>query len=270
MNSLRQSVRLNLNRINRLDLQEQELMELSDDDFSDEESFQFAPRIDHFISQCSQIGYDEDRTFERMIRFDMKQFAELYSIVEFDMQPGRGRSPQLVPMDQFYGTLNFCRSAPDYFDLGRDLGVKESTVKNLVWNVIEKCTPNELMPVWSMTESRSQGFTYHYFPESLLSGDCRVQMRLRPTYDQKAYYSGKHKFHCLKSFSCHYPNGTCPLLSDDFPGATYDGTLGLKYVPQVKELLAKTAFEVRGEDSGENSENFPIKPCGLCWPILHF
>lgn len=63
------------------------------------------------------------------------------------------------------------------------------------------------------------------WPALLGSLDATVQPINRPKVDQKNYYSGKHKMHCIETQALASPNGFLIHFTLSIPGSNHDFAL---------------------------------------------
>ncbi|ETV77362.1 hypothetical protein H257_08798 [Aphanomyces astaci] len=127
------------------------------------------------------------------------------------------------------------------------------------------CTSTSLKPI-SMTNQVQHGHTFNNFPSALYCTDVKFQPSYHPTgrFDEaKHYFSGKHKLYGLKlEYSVAYP---CVAVnrSEHSPGSVADVTMFMHRRHVHKDMLRKSASEIKEVDHDEGAEEYPDS-----WSIL--
>lgn len=134
--------------------------------------------------------------FQRRFGVKRKTFQQMVKAVKSQLgtQIKRGKKAKLCVEEQILVTLEYWREYRTYFHIGTSWGVSESTVCRIVHRI-----ENQLM---RSGKFRLQG------KKSLVRGFSRPKIAVmdvtetpieRPKRKQRQYYSGKKKYHTLKS-----------------------------------------------------------------------
>lgn len=136
------------------------------------------------------------RDFQRRFGVKRQTFHKMVQAVkcQLDCKVKRGKKPKLCIEEQILVTLEYWREYRTYFHIGTSWGVSESTVCRIVHRI-----ENQLM---ASRKFRLQG------KKALIRGFSRPQITVmdvtetpieRPKRKQRKYYSGKKKYHTLKT-----------------------------------------------------------------------
>jgi hypothetical protein len=139
---------------------------------------------------------------------------------------GRGRRRELETIDQLYVLLLYLTSGLTFKLLSRELAVPESLVFRTVdralgtlHDPIEKAMPKNLGECPEPTRRFTE------FPQAFGIVDASPVYIRRPGKNQKKYYSGKYKRHCVKIQAFVNADGRCLHLSQVSKGAGHDKRL---------------------------------------------
>lgn len=156
-----------------------------------------------------------------LCNFTCDEFINIYSLVSTKLEEAHrgGRQSYYSPQTIFLITLCFLKTAMQYTSIY--FGI-------LIDKTIDACAPiltNHAIRWISMAENIQKNALFRFFPSCICAVDGSVQRIPRPTTDQKSYYSGKHKFHCLKMQVAVGPQGLAVDIQGPFKGSVNDFTI---------------------------------------------
>jgi hypothetical protein len=179
----------------------------------------------HVESVVSEHG---ERAIKTIIRFTYHELRELNDWFgpHLIRRSGRGSRNSLETVDQLYVLLLYLTSGMTFTRLARELEVPESRIFGTVNSALEKlqapiqaAMPNTLADCPEATRSFAE------FPETFGIVDPSPIFIEKPTKNQKKYYSGKFKNHCVKIQTFVNADGRCLHLSEASKGAAHDKSL---------------------------------------------
>ena len=159
--------------------------------------------------------------FKRYCGLHQETFKEMVKIVKAEkvFQKKSGRPSKLCVEDQILMTLSYLREYPTFFHLGIKWGINESNAYRIVIRT-EKALINsglfKLPGKKNLYQSQNEIET--------VAVDVSEHEIERPKKKQKKYYSGKQKYHTIKSQVLAKKNGEiiCTAFSK---GKTHDFSL---------------------------------------------
>lgn len=173
------------------------------------------------------IEAGDDATMHTLSNFTCLEFERLFNVVSFQLRAFHegGRISQFSTATQFLITLSYLKSAMLFHDLTENFGVSVSYLSSLISEKVRICAP--ILERWairwiSYQEDVAKHTLFSYFPNCVCAVDASVQEIPRPRSDQKKYYSGKHRYHCLKMQVAVAPNGLAISVNGPYPGSYHD------------------------------------------------
>ena len=160
--------------------------------------------------------------------FTHSEFTTLYETISPLILP-RGRGRKDMPIrDGLALFLAWATSGMTYNEISIHFGVSRSTLFRTVESVIRR-TKNALVQTYipSTIDDATADGAFVNFPDAFGAVDATVIEISRP-YDsenQKKYYCGKHKFHCVKFQCLINPDGQAVHISQVVEGKQHDKKL---------------------------------------------
>jgi hypothetical protein len=183
--------------------------------------------------------------FKRYCGVHQETFKEMVKIVKAEkiFQKKSGRPSKLCPEDQILMTLSYLREYLTFFHLGIKWGIDESNVYRIVIRTEKALMKSGLfnLPGKKVLYSKSQ-----IQEIETVAVDVSEHEIERPQKKQKKYYSGKQKYHTIKSqVLANTKNGEiiCTAFSK---GKTHDFSLLKKSkigMNKKLELLADKGYQ---------------------------
>jgi hypothetical protein len=208
---------------------------LPDQDQTDEEARHPTFEFDAFIAEFGDAG------LQAITRFRVEEFYEIYDVVSVSLEVhGMGRRG-MDSKSKLFVLLAWLTSGLTYLRLGLELGIAKTIVSEVVHttaNAIKEAIIAAFLPRHNTDPQANCDLAFPDFPDAYAAVDASVVAIWKPLVDQKLYYSGKHKFHCVKVQALVRPNGLCVHISDVFKGSIHDKRLF--DVSQVIDFLTET------------------------------
>eukprot|EP00768_Dysnectes_brevis_P007349 gnl/Dysnectes_brevis/6173_a9354_371.p1 GENE.gnl/Dysnectes_brevis/6173_a9354_371~~gnl/Dysnectes_brevis/6173_a9354_371.p1 ORF type:complete len:322 (-),score=-19.62 gnl/Dysnectes_brevis/6173_a9354_371:72-1037(-) len=149
--------------------------------------------------------------------------------------------------------LSFFSTGLPYKRLSTQIQVPHSTISTIVTRVINGLQDWSKLQIHFIPHDQ-QAAAMAPFQNARAIADCTVIPIERPHFksskskgkktftlqhcdDQAAFYSGKHKFHCVKVDAIHSMNGRCMKLSDVVAGAMHDKKLHETHQKAISDYL---------------------------------
>lgn len=164
-----------------------------------------------------------------LTNFSISQFNELYEGIQQIVEHRIHSDSMVSPKTRFLMTLVYCKFDEPWRKFSLNFGINFSYAQKIVLNFI-KSTKDSLVKNyinWISVSERITKFNLHIddFPTLVGSLDATVQRISRPGQNQKAYYSGKHKYHCVKTQAFVSPTGFLIHFSKTVEGKIHDFNL---------------------------------------------
>lgn len=161
-----------------------------------------------------------------LTNFTVKEFEDLYKIVEEAISKRVHKDSMISPKTRFLLSLCYCKFNEKFEMIGFYFGINPSYAERLIHSTISKVS-NELVKEfvrWLSVSDRITDFHVYNedFPTLLGSVDATAQLISRLKKKQKAYYSGKHKIHCIKTQAFVSPVGLLIHYTKCMEGAMHD------------------------------------------------
>lgn len=209
--------------------------EEEDDDFED-------PKTTKIIAE-EIIESQDDYTMKLLTNFTVQEFNDLYDIVGHVISRGLHKDSYVTSRSRFLITLCFCKYNEKWKKLGFYFGINFSYAQRIVIQIIAKTQQllSSRFIKWIGVMSRITDFNIYNqdWPTLLGSLDATVQMIKRPSDAdvQKTFYSGKHKFCCMKTQAFVSPTGLLIHCSKPVEGSIHD--FKLFCMSNLDELIFK-------------------------------
>ena len=180
------------------------------------------------ITAESIIESDDNDKMKLLTNFTVTEFNHLYSIVDTALRDRCHTNAVVSPKTKFLITLTWCRFNETYKPLAMKFGLKYTYAREISIKTMRICQPilESVFVKWISVSTRLsaniQIIDYQYL---LGSVDATVQKIYRPSINQRAFYSGKHKMHCMKTQALVSPTGQLMHHSHCIPGAQHDMSL---------------------------------------------
>ena len=201
----------------------------------------------------------KDNEMKLFTNFTVNEFVQLYDVVKDVMSKRTHKDAKVSPQTRFLITLCYCKFNQTIGPMANRFGLHYTYTRQIFIDTIKIAGPvlQENFIRWiSVSERLSAQVRDPNFPLLIGSVDATVQKILKPK-DQKPYYSGKHKFHCMKTQALVNPQGYLISCSDSVPGAKHDFQLfqdsRLSYALNQENNRVTTAMGANAEllaDSG--------------------
>ena len=173
------------------------------------------------------IDQQEDEAMQILTNFNCQQFSELFRQVEPFMLAchSGGRKSKISIKTMFMITICFCKHAMSWRLLQGQFGLDSSYIERIVITTIATChmVLFNIHVKWYMHEENERDLTlFENFPNAICAIDASVQEISRPRQNQKQWYSGKHKKHCIKVQAAVGPKGLLMDVRGPVPGSIHD------------------------------------------------
>ncbi|MEG4508542.1 IS5 family transposase [Microcoleus sp. F6_B4] len=182
--------------------------------------------------------------FKRYCGVHQETFKEMVKIVEAEkiFQRKSGRPSKLCPEDQILMTLSYLREYPTFFHLGIKWGINESNAYRIVIR-----TEKALIKSGLFNLPGKNFFCRGDIPEmETVAVDVSEHEIERPKKKQKKYYSGKQKYHTIKSQVLANTKSTEIICTAFSNGKTHDFNLFKKSkigMNEKLEILADKGYQ---------------------------
>ncbi|MEG4348173.1 IS5 family transposase [Microcoleus sp. LAD1_D3] len=190
-----------------------------------------------------QLQKSTAKDFKRYCGVHQETFKEMVKIVKAEkiFQKKSGRPSKLCPEDQILMTLSYFREYPSFFHLGIKWGIDESNAYRIVIRT-EKALINS-----GLFNLPGKKILYQSNKEiETVALDVSEHEIERPQKKQKKYYSGKQKYHTIKS-QVLANQKTAEIICTAFSnGKTHDFSLFKKSkigMNQEVELLGDKGYQ---------------------------
>ena len=195
--------------------------------------------------------------FKRYCGLHQETFKEMVKIVKAEkvFQKKSGRPSKLCVEDQILMTLSYLREYPTFFHLGIKWGINESNAYRIVIRT-EKALINS-----GLFNLPGKKILYQSQNEiETVAVDVSEHEIERPQKKQKKYYSGKQKYHTIKSQVLANTKSTEIICTAFSNGKTHDFNLFKKSkmgMNKELELLGDKGYQ--GIKKIHNNSRTPIK-----------
>lgn len=195
--------------------------------------------------------------FKRYCGLHQETFKEMVKIVKAEkkFQKKSGRPSKLCVEDQILMTLSYLREYPTFFHLGIKWGINESNAYRIVIRT-EKALINS-----GLFNLPGKKILYQSQNEiETVAVDVSEHEIERPQKKQKKYYSGKQKYHTIKSQVLANTKSTEIICTAFSNGKTHDFSLFKKSkigMNKELELLGDKGYQ--GIKIIHNNSRTPIK-----------
>ena len=192
------------------------------------------------ITAESLIDNNENDKMKLLTNFTIPEFNYLYSIVGATLSERSHTQAVVSTKTKLLITLTWCRFNETYAPLAMKFGLKYTYARQVAITTMMICQPilESVFVKWISVSSRLgtnlQIVDYQYL---LGSVDATVQRIYRPKDNQRSFYSGKHKMHCMKTQALVSPTGQLIHHSHCIPGAQHD--MSLFRESGVKEMILR-------------------------------
>ena len=174
------------------------------------------------------------KDFKRYCGVHQETFKEMVKIVKAEkiLQKKSGRPSKLCVEDQILMTLSYLREYPSFFHLGIKWGINESNADRIVIRT-EKALINS-----GLFNLPGKKILYQSQKEiETVAVDVSEHEIERPQKKQKKYYSGKQKYHTIKSQVLANTKSTEIICTAFSNGKTHDFSLFKKSKLGMNEEL---------------------------------
>ena len=173
------------------------------------------------------IASGNDDQMHVFTNFSCDEFRTLWNLVGSIVigSCSGGRHSKLSPSTWLLVVLYWCKHAPTWRQLGSSLGYSEQHIARKVLSLMHVVAPMVFCKFvrWiSMDELVLNHQQFENFPNCLGAVDASVQRIHRPENDQRRWYSGKHKCHCIKVQAMVSPSGLLVDLTGPVCGSVHD------------------------------------------------
>ena len=186
------------------------------------------------------IAERKEDTVKLFTNFTIEQFEHIYSLVSEALAEGTHKDAMVTPKTKLLLTLLWCRFNETYKPMANRFGIKYTYMRGIVIQTIQRIHPvlEKIFIKWTSVSSRlGANIVVNDFQFLLGSIDATVQRVYRRSVNQKKYYSGKHKMHCMKTQAIVSPTGLLMHHSHCVPGAQHD--MSLFKESGLKDLIEK-------------------------------
>ena len=112
-----------------------------------------------------------------------------------------GRKSRITIKTMFLITVCFCKHAMSFKLLEIQFGLDDSYIERIVMSTISLCHVilyNFTVRWFTQEENERDQTLFDNFPNAMCAIDASVQEISQPEQNQRIWYSGKHKKHCIK------------------------------------------------------------------------
>jgi len=214
MSIIDQFQQISIERQDQISLDNQEIEE----DHIEKVNFSF----DDFITK------NGEQNLHHVIGFDINDFNALYKFLKPQIiQIGRGRR-SIGEKEKLFLFLTWASTGLSFSKLSTMLNIPKTKIYRsviFITNRIRGKLISKFLPV-SGEEARGypQNRKFLNFPNAIGAVDSSIIKIRRPenNEEQKKFYSGKHKKHCIKFQCIVNPDGICIHYSGIYPGKKHD------------------------------------------------
>ena len=187
------------------------------------------PRHDPLIITAENIiANNDNNSMKTLTNFTTQEFVHVYGMVEQVIKEGMHSDSLLTPQTRFLLTLTWCKYNETYKPMAMKFGIQYTYARSVVHSTIIRAQPvlEKIFIKWTSVPARlAANIRVEDFQFLLGSVDATVQRVYRPSKNQRDYYSGKHKMHCIKTQAIVSPSGLLMHHSHSVPGAQHDMSL---------------------------------------------
>ena len=186
------------------------------------------------------INEGDEATMKLFTNFTIAEFQNIFNLVSSDLKKGVHKDAVVSPMTRLLLALVWCRFNETYKPMANRFGIKYTYMRSIVIQTITRLHPvlETIFIKWTSVPSRiAANINVPDFQFLIGSVDATVQKIYRSKADQKRYYSGKHKMHCMKTQAIVSPVGLLMHHSHCVPGTQHD--MSLFRESGLKDLLIK-------------------------------
>ena len=186
------------------------------------------------------IANNDNNSMRTLTNFTTQEFVHVYAMIDNILKEGMHSDSLLTPQTRFLLTLTWCKFNETYKPMAMKFGIKYTYARAIVHSTIKRTQPvlEQIFIKWTSVPARlAANVQVADFQFLLGSVDATVQKVYKPTRNQRDYYSGKHKMHCIKTQAIVSPSGLLMHHSHCVPGAQHD--MSLFRDSGLKDLIAK-------------------------------
>lgn len=219
--------------------------ERNDDDDDNQQNVR-RPKI------CAEdiISRNADNEMKMLTNFTVSEFEELFNEVDEIIRERVHADSLLTPKTKFLLALVWCKHNEVWRMQAKNFGINYSYARQTVYQIFARTHSvlEKKYIKWISVVERATTYQMPIpdWPTLLGSIDATVQRISRPSNRQSAFYSGKHKFHCLKIQAIVSPTGQLMHFTDCVEGSKHDFALfkesGLKELIEVENAKCNQLF----------------------------
>jgi hypothetical protein len=164
----------------------------------------------------------------------MQKSAEIFTF------KGRGKRTKISPNDIMILVLNYVRRYQRIEAMAAYYGLKASTLGKVLTKAIAVASPYWTKVFVSLPSTHDELPIEPSFTETSYIVDATVQEINTPTCsfnDRKKWFSGKHRYYCLKSQIITDMKGAALHIHTSIPGATHDLEVFRKTLPDLELIM---------------------------------
>eukprot|EP01156_Anaeramoeba_ignava_P018017 Anaeramoba_ignava/a90613_22.p1 GENE.a90613_22~~a90613_22.p1 ORF type:complete len:326 (-),score=64.94 a90613_22:312-1289(-) len=198
-------------------------------DLIQEQSDSDDDQFEGYISYENLDEYSDDNRMKILTNFDLTELQQLFYLVAeaFQVQGRGARRTTLSDETTLLMTLVWLKHYPSWNRLGSDFGISQTWARDLVTDTLQRIEPilvQDQIRWIGKAEQEAQGSSFAEFPNVLGIVDVTCQRCQRPKdrFEQKKYFSGKHKCHVIKSQTINSCSGLCMSFFTGVEGSIHD------------------------------------------------
>ena len=205
----------------------------NNDDIENEEKHKILISADEIIDQ------DDEDKMHLLTNFTIEEFEELFNTIAPILETRVHKDALISPRSKLLLTLCWCKHGETFQLLSSNFGLKLTYTHDVIINVIQRAGKvlSQKYIKWISVNQRITDFNMRLLDWPMLLGsvDATIQKINRPTVNQKEYFSGKHKTHCVKVQGFVSPTGLLIHYTNSVPGSVHD--FNLFKTSGLKELI---------------------------------
>lgn len=163
------------------------------------------------ISADEIIDQDDEDKMHLLTNFTIEEFEELFNTIAPILETRVHKDALISPRSKLLLTLCWCKHGETFQLLSSNFGLKLTYTHDVIINVIQRAGKvlSQKYIKWISVNQRITDFNMRLLDWPMLLGsvDATIQKINRPTVNQKEYFSGKHKTHCVKVQGFVSPTG---------------------------------------------------------------
>ena len=164
---------------------------------------------------------NDQNTMKLLTNFSINQFLQLFKIAEDILTYRVHQDSMISPKTRLLLALCYCKHNEKWGMIGMNFGIDPSYAERVVMKVIGETSKiffGQFVKWISVIDRITDNKIYCFI-------DATVQLISRPKHAQRAYYSGKHKIHCIKIQAFVSPTGQLIHCSKPVEGSMHDYAL---------------------------------------------